>query len=96
MRNILLACVLATAAPGAGVAQAQTAVTYSTAETPIGDLLDNPKTKDILARYLPEVASSDQIDMARGMTLQMIQQYAPDDITDAKLAQIDADLAKLK
>jgi para-nitrobenzyl esterase len=49
-----------------------------------------------LARHLPEVVSSDQIDMARGMTLQMIQQYAPDDITDAKLAQIDADLAKLK
>jgi para-nitrobenzyl esterase len=96
MRKILLACILAIAAPAVGVAHAQTPGTYSTAETSLGDLLDNPKTKDILARHLPEVVSSDQIDMARGMTLQMIQQYAPDDITDAKLAQIDADLAKLK
>ena len=31
----------------------------------------------------------------RAMTLKSIQQYAPDDVTDARLAAIDADLAKL-
>ena len=33
--------------------------------------------------------------MARGLTLKMVQQYAPDMVSDAVLAKIDADLAKL-
>ncbi|MCP5395315.1 MAG: hypothetical protein H6918_01025 [Sphingomonadaceae bacterium] len=68
---------------------------YSTADTDIGTLLDNPATRAILEKHLPEVVDSPQIDMARGMTLKGIQMYAPDDITDEKLAAIDAELAQL-
>jgi para-nitrobenzyl esterase len=68
---------------------------YSTATTEIGALLDDPAAKAVLVKYIPEMATSPQIDMARGMTLKATQQFAPDTVTDKVLAQIDAELAKL-
>lgn len=69
---------------------------YTTADTDIGTLLDDPEAKAIVERYIPGLTTNDQIEMARAMTLKGIQQYAPDDVTDARLAAIDAELAKLK
>ena len=66
----------------------------STASTTIGDLLDDPAARAVLALHLPDIAENPQIDMARGMTLKDIQAYAPS-VTDEKLAAIDADLAAL-
>ncbi|ARS26127.1 hypothetical protein [Sphingomonas sp. KC8] len=101
MLKLLAACAALIAVPTAAFAQAPAAVSaapapLSTATTSIGDLLENPQAKAILLKHLPEVVGSDQIEMARGMTLHDIQQYAPDDVTDVKLAAIDAELAKLK
>ncbi len=67
----------------------------STSDTELGDLLDNPAAKAIIEKHIPGLTDNDQIDMARAMTLKSIQQYSPDDVTDARLAAIDADLAKL-
>jgi len=36
-----------------------------------------------------------QIDMARSMTLQSMQNYAPDKLTNETLAKVDAELAKV-
>lgn len=94
MRNVAIALIFTVSLGGAALAQPATPA-FSSSGTTIGDLLDNPQAKAVLAKDLPEIVSSDQVDMARGMTLKDIQQYAPDQITDAKLAQIDADLAKL-
>jgi hypothetical protein len=69
---------------------------YSTDETTIGDLLDNKDTYAILKKYLPEIVDSDQVDLTRNMTLRQIQQYAPDEVTDAKLVEVDSEFAKLK
>jgi len=69
---------------------------YTTADTEIGTLLDDPAARAILDKFVPEMTSSDQIDMARAMTLKSIQAYAPDDLTDEILAKIDAEFAKLK
>lgn len=69
---------------------------YSTAETDIGTLLDDPAAKAIIDKHIPGMTSNEQIEMARSMTLKAVQTYAPDDVTDECLAQIDADLAKLK
>jgi para-nitrobenzyl esterase len=44
---------------------------------------------------MPDFSTNPQTSMARPMTLKGIQSYAPDQITDAVLAKIDADLAKL-
>jgi hypothetical protein len=68
---------------------------YSSSQTKIGTLLDDPAARAVLDKYLPSVSHGDQIDMARSLTLKDIQQYAPDVITDQILAQVDAELAKL-
>lgn len=72
-----------------------TAPKYTTADTELGILLDDPAAKAIVAKHIPAMTTSDEIDMARGMTLKAVQQFAPDDVTGARLAAIDADLAKL-
>lgn len=79
-------------APAPATAQAK----YSTADTEIGTLLDDPAAKAILDKHIPGFTSNDQVEMARGMTLKTVQQYAPDQMTDETLAKIDADFAKLK
>jgi len=76
-------------------AAAPAAPGYTTGETSIGDLLDNPVTKAVLDKYMPGMSANPQIDMARGMTLKQIQNFAPDMVKDETLAQIDADLAKI-
>lgn len=80
-------------APAPAVAPA---TKYSSGNTEIGTLMDNKELWAIVIRHLPELASNEQIVMARGLTLKAIQSYAADVITDAKLAALDADLAKVQ
>ena len=100
-RQLLIAGLLAAGLAGSAAASAQApaapaaAPAYSTSETSIGDLLDNPATKAVLDKHMPGFAGNPQIDMARGMTLKQIQQFAGDAVTDDALAKIDADLAKI-
>jgi para-nitrobenzyl esterase len=68
---------------------------YSTTTTTIGALLDDPAAKAVLVKHVPEIATSDQIDSVRSMTLKDVQQFAPDKLSDKQLADIDAELAKL-
>ena len=95
----VVAVILAALTCGSVVAQTapQTAAhaAYSTSDTDIGTLLDDPAARAIVDKHIPGFSSGDQIDMARGMTLKAIQQFAADTLTDKVLAQIDADLAKL-
>jgi hypothetical protein len=94
MRAIILAATLLTAIAAHPVI-AQTATHYSTADTDIGTLLDDPRVKAVLDKHVPGFADDPQVQMARPMTLKTIQQYAPERFTDEVLAKIDADLAKL-
>jgi hypothetical protein len=85
-----------TPAPAAAPAPAASAPKhYTTTETPIGTLLDDPASKAVIDKHLPELATNPQIDMARPMSLKAVQPYAADKITDEVLAKIDADLATL-
>jgi para-nitrobenzyl esterase len=93
MRTLLKTAALALALGVAAPALAAPA--YSTADTDIGTLIDTPATRAILDKIMPGFASNDQVAMARPMTLRAIQQYAPDQITTAKLDALDAELAKL-
>lgn len=68
---------------------------YTTAETELGTLLDDPAARAILDKHLPGVSSDPRIDMGRQMTLRAMQQYAPDMFSDEKLSQIDTELAQL-
>ncbi|WP_254049822.1 hypothetical protein [Novosphingobium sp. TH158] len=92
LRTIMIAGLLASASVPAMAAEA---AAYTTAETSIGTLLDDPAAKAILEKHLPGMAGNAQIDMARGMTLKQVQGFAPDQFSDELLAKIDADLAKL-
>lgn len=98
MRNLfmaaaLLASITTVAAPAFAADAPQ--VAYSTAETEIGTLLDDPAARVIVDKHMPNFSKRDQLDLARSFTLRGIQQYAQDVITDDALAKIDADLAKL-
>lgn len=106
-RNVILASCLAVGLAGSSVLSAAeatqptsgaatlAATAYSTGETDIGTLLDNPDTKAVIQKHLPGFADNPQIEMARSMTLKQIQGFAGDAITDEALAKVDADLAKL-
>lgn len=89
LRTAIAATVLALTAVPAFAAD------YSVAETTIGDLIDNPATKAVLDKVLPGMSDNPQIGMARSMTIKQVQAFAPDQFTDEKLAQIDAELAKI-
>jgi hypothetical protein len=100
MRDITRALIMASTlafSPLAGIsAYAQApAAHYSTADTDIGTLLDDPAARAVVDKHIPGFSSRDQIDMARSMTLRGIQQYDSATITDKALAEIDVDLAKL-
>ena len=71
------------------------ASSYTTAETDIGTLLDDPAASAVLEKHMPGFTQNDQISMARAMTLKSIQAFTPDTMTDEVLAKIDADLAAL-
>lgn len=68
---------------------------YTTAETDIGTLIDDPAARAVLEKHIPGFTSRDQIDLARPMTMRGIQSYIPDELTDSLLNSIDADLATL-
>ncbi len=91
---LLAPLVVSPAMAGDGPASAVSAK-YSTNNTDLGTLLDNPATKAILVKYVPAMVSNPQIDMARSMTLKQMQSYAADQLPDATLAKIDADLANV-
>jgi para-nitrobenzyl esterase len=98
MKPFVIAAMLAAAMPAAGFAQtapsaeAPAAPFYSTSKTTIGALIDNPATKAIFAKYLPEVLADERLPQALGMTLKDAQPYAPEMITDEKLAKMDEEL----
>ncbi len=68
---------------------------WSVETTKIGALLDNPKTRAILERYLPEAVANPQFAQARGSTLRFVQGFSPDYFTSAKLQAIADAFAKL-
>jgi len=81
-----------TAAPAPTMTAAATP--YYSSKTTIGELLDNPATKAVLVKYIPEVVSNPQIDQGRPYPLAGITDYVPE-LTPALLAKIDADLATI-
>jgi hypothetical protein len=55
----------------------------------------NPVSRKILIRHLPGVVQSGNIERMGGITLRRVRGMAPQMISDAALAAIDAELAKL-
>lgn len=55
--------------PLASSAATETQPYNSTARSTLGELVDNPATKAILTRYLPEIVNSPHLSQARRLTL---------------------------
>ena len=92
MRSLFLATMLAVTAPVAVYAQA--APKFSTATSTINDLLANPEAKAVLVKHMPQII--DAAGQIGGQTLKGLQAMAPDRLTDKLLADVDADLVKIK
>lgn len=85
----------AMSAPLPAAAAAPVMEHYSTGDTPIGALLDDPAAHAILDKYVPMISRSPRPELVRPMTLRAIQGYALSVLSDATLEKIDAELAKL-
>ncbi|MBW8784854.1 MAG: hypothetical protein JF593_09475 [Novosphingobium sp.] len=68
---------------------------YSTGDTPIGTLLDDPAARAVLMKYVPMLVGNTRSAAIRSQTLRSIQGYALAILSDEVLARIDADLAQL-
>jgi hypothetical protein len=68
---------------------------YSTSETPIGTLLEDPAAVAVLEEHIPGFTSNPDIAMASGLTLVQVQVYFPEPISDEEMAAIDADLSAI-
>jgi len=92
--GVVIALAAASAAQGQTSAPASAAAphAYSTSTTSIGELLDNPATKAVLTKWIPEMVNNPEIDRGRLYTLEDVVAYAPE-LTPEMLAKIDADLA---
>src|SRR6188768_2293572 len=102
MRNTLIAMALASLAsaglpilPVPAFAQAAQSAHYSVAGTPVGKLIDDPAAAAILQKLIPTVWANEMFQSAgRDLTLKAIQQYEAV-LTDAKLAEIQAEFDKI-
>jgi len=66
------------------------------ADTKMGELLDNPATKEVLVKYLPEIQTAGpMLSMARGLTLKTLANVARGKIPPDKLQAIVAELEKI-
>jgi len=102
MRKTLMAITLAALA-GTGlpmlaapaVAQTAPAAHYSVETTLVGKLIDDPAAAAILQRLIPTIWANELFQTAgRDLTLKAIQQYETV-LTDAKLAEIQAEFDKI-
>jgi enoyl reductase-like protein len=69
---------------------------FSTAKSTIGQIIDNAEAKAALAKVLPEVAASPQLEQGRDYTIDAIAQMVPDYFPAEKVKQLNEELAKIK
>ena len=98
LMSISLASLVATALPmlpTTAFAQAAQPAHYSVSDTPVGKLIDDPAAAAILQKLIPTVWANEMFQSAgRELTLKAIQQYEAV-LTDAKLAEIQAEFDKI-
>jgi para-nitrobenzyl esterase len=84
-------------APALGAeAAAAPAARYSVSATLVGALLDDPAANAVLKKMIPSVYANEMFQtQGRDLTLQAIQQYEPEALSDANLAKLQAELDKL-
>lgn len=85
-----------TAAPAAVTIPAAAPGRYSVKETLVGKMLDDPAANELLKKVIPTVHGNEMFHtMGRESTLQAIQQYEPEALSDTVLAKVQTELNKL-
>lgn len=69
---------------------------FSTATSTIGQIIDNAEAKAALAKILPEVAASPQLEQGRDYTIDAIAQMVPDYFPAEKVKALNEEFAKIK
>ncbi len=75
--------------------KATNVVVYTTGSTLVGVILDDPDARAIVENYLPGFSSHPDINQGRGFTLNFMQKFDRDTITDEKLKKMNADFEAL-
>jgi para-nitrobenzyl esterase len=69
---------------------------YSVATTLVGKMLDDPAANALLKKMIPTVYANELFQSSgRELTLQAIQQYEPEALSNENLAKIQAELNKI-
>jgi len=61
----------------------------------VGELLDDPRTKAVLDKYIPEFAANPLVHNARDISLKMVSGFSQDTLTPELLEKISAELSSL-
>lgn len=65
-------------------------------DTPIQDIVADPKAKAALDAELPDVSGHESYEMFKGMSLNQLKAYAADKLTPEVLAKVEKALAAVK
>ncbi len=96
MRKLIIAAAIAAASLSPAAFADGGAAKYSTATTTIGEIMENEATKAAFEKVMPELATNPDLAQGYDFTLVDVQSYVPDQITDDKLKELDAELAKIE
>jgi len=65
-------------------------------DTPVQDLVADPKAKAVLDADLPGLSTHESYEMFKGMSLKQLSSYAADKLTPEILAKTEKNLAAIK
>lgn len=91
----LAADALPAPAPASTPAPALAAPKFS-ADTPIGELMADARTKALIDARMPGLEQHPMYEMIKGMSPRQVQPFSEGRITEEMLAQLDKDLAEIK
>ena len=94
IRKLLVAAAFAAAV--SPLAVAQDAPKFSTKTSTFAALIESPEAKAALDKVFPGMSEAPELEQALQMTPDMVKGFVPEMLTDAKLAELDAELAKIK
>jgi hypothetical protein len=82
-------------APAPAPAPALATAKFS-ADTPIGELMADARTKALIDARMPGLEQHPMYEMIKGMSPRQVQPFSEGRITEEMLAQLDKDLAEIK
>lgn len=102
MKTALFAAIAAVTFAPAAIAQTAPAAPATAPaakfnlDTPVQDLVADPKAKAVLDADLPGLSTHESYEMFKGMSLKQLSSYAADKLTPEVLAKTEKNLAAIK